>query len=72
MYSCLNITYHYFKKSKVTRRKYIKNIYVNYNAENILINETGSRVHLFFFQPVLLWNCYVIQPFQTLSNKVQA
>lgn len=42
MYSCLNITYHYFMKNKVTQRKSIKYIYVNYNAENILIHETGS------------------------------
>lgn len=38
----LNITYHYFMKNKMTRRKYIKYIYVNYNAENILTNETVS------------------------------
>lgn len=53
MYSCLNITYHYFKKNKVTQRQYTKYIYVNYNAENILINETISRLHL-YFKPVLL------------------
>lgn len=48
MYSCLNITYHYFKKNKVTQRQYTKYIYVNYNAENTLINETISRLHLSF------------------------
>lgn len=33
MYSCLNITYHYFKENKVTERKYTKCIYVNYNEK---------------------------------------
>lgn len=42
MYSYLNITYHYFMKNKMTRRKYTKYIYVNYNAENILTNEAVS------------------------------
>lgn len=44
----------------MTRRKYIKYIYVNYNAENILTNETVSSSSFFLaYAAVEMWKCYL-------------